>query len=112
MRVTIYHNPRCSKSRQTLELLRAKGVEPTIVEYLDDMPDTETLAGIVKMLGVPARDILRGKEATAEGIDPNLDGDALLKAIVAHPKVLQRPIVVKDGRAAIGRPPENVLSVL
>lgn len=112
MSVTIYHNPKCSKSRQTLELLQGRGVEPTVIEYLDDMPDAETLATIVKMLGLPARHILRGKEATEEGIGPDLEGDALIEAIVTHPRVLQRPIVVKDGRAAVGRPPENVLAIL
>ena len=112
MSVTLYHNPKCSKSRQTLELLVGQGIEPVIVEYLDAMPDAGTLAGIVKMLGLPARDIVRSKEAAEEGIDPGLQGDALIEAIVAHPRVLQRPIVVTGGRAAVGRPPENVLAIL
>jgi len=112
MSVTIYHNPKCSKSRQTLEMLRGEGVEPTIVEYLNDMPDAGTLDGIVEMLGVPTRDIVRSKEAAEEGIDANLDGDALIAAIAAHPRVLQRPIVVNGDKAAIGRPPENVLAIL
>ena len=112
MSVTIYHNPRCTKSRLTLALLHEKGVEPTIVEYLDTPPSADELKDILAMLGLGPRDILRTKEAGEEGIDPALDGDDLIKSIVAHPRTLQRPIVVSDGKAAIGRPPENVLDII
>ncbi len=112
MTVTIYHNPRCSKSRQTLALLRDNGVEPEIVEYLAAMPGAGQLKRILGMLGLDPRDIVRSKEAGEEGVDPDLDGDALIDAIVAHPRVMQRPIVVAGGKAVLGRPPENVLDIL
>ena len=111
MSVTIYHNPRCSKSRQTLALLRDNGVEPSIVEYLDNMPSSGQLKGILAKLGLGPRDILRTKEAKEEGLDPALDGDALIDAIAANPRVLQRPIVVSSDKACIGRPPERVLDI-
>lgn len=112
MTVTIYHNPRCSKSRQTLELLHDNGVAPEIVDYLETPLAADELKRIVGLLGVNVGDIVRAKEAAEEGIDMALDGDALLAAIVTHPRVLQRPIVVNGDRAAIGRPPENVLDIL
>jgi len=111
MTVTIYHNPRCSKSRQTLALLQENGVEPAIVEYLETPPNARELKDILAMLGMGPQDILRKKEAKEEGID-NLDGDALVDAIVAHPRALERPIVVTGGQARIGRPPESVLEIL
>ena len=112
MNVTIYHNPRCSKSRQTLALLRDNGVEPSVVEYLDDMPNADQLKGILAKLGLQPRDILRTKEAKDEGLDPGLKGDALIDAIVANPRVLQRPIVISSDKACIGRPPNRVLDIL
>ena len=111
MSVTIYHNPRCSKSRQTLALLRDNGVEPSIVEYLDNMPSSGQLKGILTKLGLGPRDILRTMEAKEEGLDPGLEDDALIDAIVANPRVLQRPIVVSSDKACIGRPPEHVLDI-
>ena len=111
MSVTIYHNPRCSKSLQTLALLRDNGVEPSIVEYLDNMPSSGQLKGILAKLGLGSRDILRTMEAKEEGLDPGLEGDALIDAIVANPRVLQRPIVVSSDKACIGRPPERVLDI-
>ncbi|MBT3909902.1 MAG: arsenate reductase (glutaredoxin) [Rhodospirillaceae bacterium] len=112
MPVTIYHNPKCSKSRQTLALMQEKGVEPEIVEYLQTPPSAAELKEILGMLGLGPRDILRAKEAKEEGIDADLDGDQLIAAIVAHPRALERPIVVTDSRAAVGRPPENVLEII
>lgn len=113
MSVTIYHNPRCSKSRTTLDLIRDKGVEPEIVEYLDTPPSAVELKAILKKLGKPAADIVRKKEAKEEGIDfANLDEDALIEALVAHPRAIERPIVVTGNKAAMGRPPESVLDIL
>lgn len=112
MSVTIYHNPRCSKSRQTLQLLQDQGIEPVIVEYLNTPPSAEDLTSVLKKLGKGPRDILRSKEAAEEGIAKDLDGDALIKAIAAHPRAMERPIVVNKNKAAIGRPPESVLDIL
>ncbi len=115
MSIEIYHNPRCSKSRQTLQLLQEQGEEPEVVEYLKTPPNRETLEGILNMLGLEPRDLMRKKEAEyqAQGLDnPKLNRDQLIDAMVAHPKLIERPIVIKDGRAAIGRPPEKVLELL
>ncbi|MFC7049734.1 arsenate reductase (glutaredoxin) [Emcibacter nanhaiensis] len=116
MTVTIYHNPRCSKSRQTLALLEEKGIAPEVVEYLKDVPTKAQLADILKMLGMSsARDLMRKKEAEYKdnGLDDDsLSEDQLLDALVKHPKLIERPIVIKGGKAAIGRPPEAVLDVL
>ena len=117
MTVTIYHNPRCSKSRQSLELLRDAGAEPIIVEYLKQPPSPSQIMALAGKLGVRVSDILRTGEAEyKEATDlPALDDDAALAGWVAvHPKVLQRPIVVneKTGAAVVGRPPENVLKIL
>lgn len=112
MTVTIYHNPRCSKSRQTLTLLGEKGITPTVVEYLDTPPSAAELKRILALLGIGPRDLLRRKEAREAGLDPALDGDALIAAMVAHPAVIERPIVVAGGKAALGRPPERVLDIL
>ncbi len=112
MTVTIYHNPGCSKSRQTLDLLQDKGVEPEIIEYLEAPPSVGELKRIVGLLGIGVGDIVRAKEAAEEGIEVGLDDDALIAGIIAHPRIMQRPIVVNGDRAAIGRPPENVLDIL
>lgn len=113
MSVTIYHNPRCSKSRQTLELVREQGIEPLIVEYLDTPPTAAELTDILAKLGKSAADIVRKKEAAEEGIDvATLDNDALIQALAAHPRAIERPIVVKGDKAAMGRPPESVLDIL
>ncbi len=113
MTLKIYHNPRCSKSRQTLALLEEQGLEADVVEYLNTPPSASELAAIVKMLSVPARDIARKKEAAEAGIDvSSLNEKALLSAMAAHPAVIERPIVINNGKAAIGRPPENVLKIL
>ncbi|MBL4692487.1 MAG: arsenate reductase (glutaredoxin) [Magnetovibrio sp.] len=111
--VKIYHNPRCSKSRLTLELLRENGVEPTIVEYLNTPPSAAELKDILTKLGMTAAELVRSKEAMEEGIDvANLDNDALIEALVAHPRAIERPVVVSGDKAAVGRPPENVLNIL
>ena len=112
MSVKIYHNPKCSKSRQTLALIKEKGIEPDIVEYLVNPPSVAELKDVLSMLALEPRDILRRKEAREEGIANDLDGAALIEAICNNPRALQRPIVVKDGKAAVGRPPENVLTIL
>jgi len=115
MSVTIYHNPRCSKSRQTLELLRERGIEPRIVEYLKTPPDERELKKILKMLRMGPRQLMRRKEAEYKSAgldDPALGDDALIRAMVDHPVLIERPIVVSGGRAALGRPPEAVLEIL
>ena len=115
MTVTIYHNPRCSKSRQTLELLRARGLEPDIVEYLKTPPGKSELSGILGLLGMGPRELMRKKEAAykANGLDgAGLSDDRLLDALVEHPVLMERPIVLANGKAAIGRPPENVLGII
>ena len=111
--VTIYHNPRCSKSRATLELLRGHGIEPRIVAYLETPPDRDELRHILAMLGLRPRQLLRPAEAKAAGLDdPALDDDQLIAGMVAHPIVIERPIVVAGDQARIGRPPEKVLEIL
>jgi arsenate reductase len=113
MPVTIYHNPRCNTSRKTLALLREKGVEPQIVEYLKTPYTAAQLKQLLRQLNVPASKLVRKKEATAAGIDPTvLSEDELIAAMVENPIVVERPIVVSGGKAALGRPPEAVLSVL
>jgi arsenate reductase len=110
--VTIYHNPKCSKSRATLELLSQRGVTPTVVEYLKTPFSAADLKRILKMLGMKPRELLRAKEARDAGLDPNLSDEALLKAMVKNPQVIERPVVVAGNKAALGRPPENVLKIL
>ncbi len=115
MSTTLYHNPRCSKSRQTLQLLEERGVQPEIIKYLDTPPDAATLKSLLDMLGLEPRQLMRQKEAEykALGLDnPDLDRDALIQAMVENPKLIERPIVVKNGKAALGRPPEDVLEIL
>lgn len=113
--ITIYHNPRCSKSRQTLALLQEKGVEPEIVQYLETPPDAATLKELLNKLGVSARDLLRkGEDAYKDHNlnDPKLSDDELIAFMVKYPKLIERPIVVKGSRAVLGRPPENVLELV
>ena len=115
MSVTIYHNPRCSKSRQTLQLLQDKGIEPEIVVYLHTPPDAATLDGYLTRLGMEPRELMRRKEAPYKELnlaDDSLDRAALIKAMVENPILIERPIVVKDGKVALGRPPESVLEIL
>ena len=110
--VTIYHNPRCSKSRQTLELLQAKGIEPTVVEYLKTPPSAAELTEILAKLGKRPAEILRAKEAAEAGVAKDLPDDQLIAAMAANPAVIERPIVVKGAHARLGRPPEQVLEIL
>jgi arsenate reductase len=113
MPVTIYHNPRCNTSRRTLALLREKGVEPEIVEYLKTPYTADQLKRLLGQLGMPASKLLRRKEAAAAGIDPErMSEEALIAAMVKNPIVVERPIVVANGKAALGRPPETVLPIL
>lgn len=115
MAVTLYHNPRCSKSRQTLELLRARGIEPAIVEYLKTPPDAARLDALLVMLDKEPRTLLRTGEAPYKDLgldDPSRSRAELIAAMVAHPILIERPIVVADGKAALGRPPEAVLAIL
>lgn len=112
MTTKIYHNPRCSKSRTTLALLQERGIEPEVVEYLKSPPSAAELTEIVAQLGIRPAELLRKKEAKEEGVDPALDDAALIEAMVAHPRVIERPIVVSGGKAALGRPPEKVLELI
>lgn len=115
MTIEIYHNPRCSKSRATLELLHEKGIEPEIREYLKQVPTADELKAVLAKLGFAPRDLLRTKEAEYKeaGLDnPNLDDDAVIAAMIAYPKLIERPIVINGDKARIGRPPEQVLEIL
>jgi arsenate reductase len=113
MPVVFYHNPRCRTSRAALELLRKKGVEPEIVEYLKTPPSATELKRLLKMLGMTPRQLLRKKEAKEAGLDkPMLGDDAIIAGMVKHPIAIERPIAVKGSKAALGRPPERVLEVL
>ncbi|HSR66185.1 MAG TPA: arsenate reductase (glutaredoxin) [Xanthomonadaceae bacterium] len=111
----LYHAPRCSKSRGALELLRERGIEPEIVPYLEQPPSVEELRALLRLLGLRPRELLRTGEEdyAALGLaDPALDDDALLAAMHAHPRLIERPIFVHGGRAVVGRPPERVLELL
>ncbi|WP_461537879.1 arsenate reductase (glutaredoxin) [Spongorhabdus nitratireducens] len=113
--VTIYHNPRCSKSRQTLQLLEEQGISPQVVLYLEDTPDQNALEKLLSQLDMSARQLLRkGEEAykTLNLKDEALGEAELIKAMTDHPKLIERPIVVANNKARIGRPPESVLEIL
>src|SRR5690625_2081732 len=115
MSVTIYHNPRCSKSRQTLAIIEEKGITPTIIKYLEDTPDATTLQKLAKQLGLKrAHDLLRTKEEEYKqaGLSPESDDDTVIAAMVKHPRLIERPIVVKGDKAVLFRPPVNVLELL
>ncbi|MDG1857512.1 MAG: arsenate reductase (glutaredoxin) [Emcibacteraceae bacterium] len=115
MTVTIYHNPRCSKSRQTLALLEENGVTPIIREYLKDIPTKDELNNILNILDIGPREFMRKKEVEYKdaGLDNNgLSRDQLIQGMIDHPKLIERPIVIKEGKARIGRPPESVLEIL
>ncbi len=114
-RVTIWHNPRCSKSRDSMALLEEKKVEAQVVKYLDERPTKEELQKILKMLGFnSARELMRTKEAIYKELNlkEEQSEDALLEAMIANPKLIERPIVIKGNRAVIGRPLENVMALL
>lgn len=113
--VTIYHNPRCSKSRQTLALLEARGVNPTIVRYLEQTPSISELRTLLHKLQLTPAQLLRSNETEyrEQGLDqPGVTDEQILQAMQAHPRLIQRPIVVCGERAVIGRPPENVEQLL
>lgn len=113
--ITIYHNPRCSKSRQTLALLEEQGIQPNIVLYLDNTPNAAELKALLSKLGISARELLRKGEQDYK--DNNLKDDSLseedlIAAMVKHPKLIERPIVVAGNKAKLGRPPEQVLEII
>lgn len=112
--ITIYHNPRCSKSRQTLELLKAQGIDPMIELYLDNPPSAENLSDLLVKLDIAADQLVRKNEAyykeNLKGME--LSDNQLIQAMIENPKLIERPIVVAGDRAALGRPPEAVLEIL
>ena len=115
MAITIFHNPRCSKSRATLALLHEKGLEPEIRLYLEDPPDAGELASILQKLGRTPRELIRKGEAEYRELglgDPDLSDQQLIGAMAKKPRLIERPIVLANGKAAVGRPPESVLEIL
>ena len=115
MKVQILHNPRCSKSRTTLQLLQENGVEPEIILYLDTPPDADQLASILRKLGMSPRELIRKGQSEYKdmGLDnTQLSDEQLIAAMLKAPILIERPIVLANGRAAIGRPPESVLGIL
>jgi arsenate reductase len=115
MSVKIYHNPRCSKSRQALQLLRDRAVEPEVVEYLKTPPDAATLSVLLDELGLQPHQLMRTREPeykASGAANPDLDRDELIALMVEYPKLIERPIVVSGRRAVLGRPPERVLEIL
>lgn len=115
METVIYHNPRCSKSRMTLQLLRAQGIEPTVIEYLDAPPDQAGLERILALLSLEPRQLMRRNETVYKALEldnPELDHEHLVQAMVENPILIERPIVVAGDQARIGRPPERVLEIL
>lgn len=115
MTVTLYHNPRCSKSRQALALLGERGLAPRIIEYLKTPPSEKELRELLGLLGFTPRQLMRRGEAVYKELgldDPELGDEALIRAMAEHPVLIERPIVITNGKAALGRPPENVLTIL
>ena len=115
MSISIWHNPRCSKSRETLALVQEKGIEPDVFLYLEEKPDTKTIESILSKLGITARELLRNSEDAYKQQnlkDKTLSDEILIKAMVNEPKLIQRPIVVNGKKAKLGRPPEQVLEIL
>ena len=110
----IWHNPRCSKSREALKLLEEQGEAVEIFKYLDETISQEDIKEILRLIGAKPRDIMRTKEAIYKelGLKDVTDDEALIEAMVAHPKLIERPIVIKDNKAVIGRPPQKVLEIL
>ena len=112
---TIYHNPRCSKSRQTLELLKENNIEPEIILYLENPPSEEKLTELIDLLGINPRDLLRKgeEEYKAHNLrDESIKGEDIIKIMTENPKLIERPIVISKNKAIIGRPPENVLKLI
>ena len=115
MTVTLFHNPRCSKSRATLALLQERGIEPDIRLYLEDPPDAAEIRRVLDQLGLEPRELMRkGEQAFREqGLrEPGLSDEQLIAAMAATPKLIERPIVIANGKARLGRPPESVLEIL
>lgn len=115
MTVTIYHNPRCSKSRQALELIRSKGIEPEIIDYLATPPTPHKMQQLLKLLGMEPEQIIRKSEEIYKSLglkDAKLSKSQLIKILCDNPKLIERPIVVSGSKAVLGRPPENVLEIL
>ena len=115
MSVTMYHNPRCSKSRETLSLLNEKGIEPEIIEYLNSPPDATQLKKILGLLGLSPREIIRTKDDLYKELNldnEGLDDNQIIAALIENPILIERPIVLANGKAAIGRPPKNRLVIL
>ncbi len=113
--VRIYHNPRCSKSRATLQLLKDRGLDPQVIEYLDTPPDAKTIRKLLDKLNFSARDLLRTGEQEYRDLglaDDSLGDEQIIQAMVSHPRLIERPIVETERGARIGRPPESVLEVL
>jgi len=113
-KLTILHNPRCSKSREALKILEENGINTEIVKYLDTPPSEEEIKNILKMLGISARELMRTKEDIYKELQLKdvTNEDILIKAIAENPRLIERPIVIKNGRAVIGRPPEKVLELI
>ncbi len=115
MSVKMFHNPRCSKSRATLQLLAERGIEPEIILYLQDPPGTDEITRILRLLNFTPRELMRRGESEYRelGLDQSsLDDRELIEAMAKHPKLIERPIVLANGKAAVGRPPESILSIL
>lgn len=115
MKVVIWHNPRCSKSRQTLALIEDRGIEPTIVRYLEDPPSESELQRVLRLLDLKPRDLMRRNEDVYKELgldDERLTSRQLIAAMIEHPKLIERPVVINGDRAAMGRPPEAVLEIL
>ena len=110
--VTMYHNPKCSKSRETLARLRERGIEPRIIEYLDTPPSADEIATLAGILGLPLRKLVRDKEYRELGLPENADDPTLRSLMAENPRVIQRPIVLCGGRGVIARPPECVDEIL
>lgn len=113
--VTIYHNPRCSKSRQTLELLQEKGIAPAVINYLAAPPDVASLDAVLQLLQLEPRELMRQQEEPYSQLNlanPELSRAELIQAMVNNPILIERPIVLANGKAALGRPPEKVLEIL
>ncbi|MDM5270995.1 arsenate reductase (glutaredoxin) [Sulfurovum sp. zt1-1] len=112
--VTIWHNPRCSKSRDTFNLLEEKGIDAEVIKYLDTPPTKEELKDVLKMLGIAPRELMRTKEDVYKELNlaEEKNDEKLIEAMVANPKLIERPIVIKDGKAVIGRPLEKVIELI
>jgi len=113
--IQIYHNPRCSKSRQTLALLQEQGIEPTVIEYLKNIPTAADIKEVLNKLDMSARELLRTKEDAYKEhnlADQSVSDDDIIAAMIASPKLIERPIVINGDKARIGRPPEQVLEIL